>query len=134
MFRFGFNLGQELCPRITSDFLRELVDHERLRLGLKDRIMQLAETSKSSCDVPALLHVAGSLLSWRDILSEVQKLFWADVLAHTVLEVLISDLPIMIVVNHVKDVLKLLFSDCETPVIEISLQFKRIDGSRFTFV
>jgi len=96
--------------------------------------MQIAILPHSFCVIPAIFRFASSLFSWGDILPKIQKLLWGDIFPYTLLQIFVSYFSIFVMIHEVKDFSELLFSYFQTPMIQVSSNFLRVDCSVFAFV
>lgn len=97
--------------------------------------MQLAEIPITLCRLPAFIvfalanpHHVGL------VLSEVESFPWVDFRANCFVKVLIRDLPVLVVVEFVEDVLELFFCQVKAPVLEIELQLFWLYATTLFFI
>jgi hypothetical protein len=76
-----------------------------------------------------ILLTGGSFRDSRIILSEIKEFLWINFHSYSILEVLIWDFPVLIMVKLIKQSFELLFIDVKTPMIQIMLEFLRLDST-----
>jgi len=92
--------------------------------------VDLAEVGLALGVLPALLLLAAvHLFRLLQVLPEVQTLRRVDLAPHSQLEVLVGDLPILVQVELVEQVLELLVGEVQPPMLEVEPELFRQNGA-----
>lgn len=124
----------ELAPVSLTYFGKELLKEQNTLVNVHF-VMKLAKVTISLCWLPtlAMFTFANSHHMWL-ILSEIECFTWMNFTTNCLMEIFVADLSILIIIELVKDILKLFISKSQSPMLQIKLEFTSFNSSTLFFV